>query len=112
VVILDIVIPVIIAGGTVIFPFTAQLIDMINEIYGRRRAYQAIILAFLANVMVSIFIFMDSLIPMIPELKDYEPIWRFFFLQTPRVVLASYTAFIICDTVDATVFGEIKKTII
>jgi uncharacterized PurR-regulated membrane protein YhhQ (DUF165 family) len=31
----------VLTGGAITFPFVAQLIDMINEIYGKRMAYIA-----------------------------------------------------------------------
>ena len=105
----NIIVPMLLSGGTITFPFVAQLIDMINEIYGRRSAYVAILLAFTANVMLSMFILMLSTVSPAPWLADMEEDWRFFFLQTPRIVIASYVAFLVAELVDATMFAEIKK---
>ncbi|MCC6022152.1 MAG: queuosine precursor transporter [Desulfurococcaceae archaeon] len=107
----NILTPLLLSGGTITFPFVAQLIDMINEIYGRRATYNAILLAFIANVMVSMFIFMLSTVPPAPWLVSVDDVWKYFMLQTPRVVIASYTAFIVAEFLDATVFAEIKKRV-
>jgi uncharacterized integral membrane protein (TIGR00697 family) len=103
--------PMLLPGGIITFPFVAQLIDMINEIYGKRLTYNAILLAFLANAMVSMFIFMLSTVPPAPWLIDMDKAWQFFLLQTPRIVIASYTAFIIAELLDATIFAEIKRLV-
>jgi uncharacterized integral membrane protein (TIGR00697 family) len=109
--IFDMPIALMLSGGTITFPYVAQLIDMINEIYGKRMAYYAILLAFGANLMVSMFTFMLSTVPPAPWLIEMEEAWRFFMLQTPRIVLASYTAFIAAEILDATVFAEIKRRV-
>jgi len=105
----NIFITLILPGATLIFPFTAQAIDMINEIYGRRKAYLSILLAFTGNVLASSFVVLISLVPPAPWLENYDPVWKFFFLQTPRIVVASYTAFIVSQITDATVFARIKR---
>jgi uncharacterized integral membrane protein (TIGR00697 family) len=96
-------------GGVITFPFVAQIIDMINEIYGRRSAYVAILLAFTANVLLSMFILMLSTVPPAPWLSELDEAWRFFFLQTPRIIIASYIAFLTAELLDATIFAEIKR---
>ena len=109
--IFNILAPLIVSGGTVVFPFVAQIIDMINEIYGKKMAYNAIFLAFLSNVLVSMFIFMLSTVPPAPWILELDEVWKYFMLQTPRVVVASYTAFLVAELLDATVFAEIKKRV-
>ncbi|MEM1748263.1 MAG: queuosine precursor transporter [Sulfolobales archaeon] len=106
-----ILIPIIVSGGTITYPFVAQLVDMINEIYGRRMTYVAVFLAFVANVMVSMFILMLSTVPAAPWLAGLSDVWNYFMLQTPRIVLASYSAFLAAELLDATVFAEIKKRV-
>jgi uncharacterized PurR-regulated membrane protein YhhQ (DUF165 family) len=88
----NILTPLLLSGGTITFPFVAQLIDMINEIYGRRATYNAILLAFIANVMVSMFIFMLSTVPPAPWLVSVDEAWKYFMLQSPGGVMASYRA--------------------
>ena len=47
-----------------IYPFIAQAIDMINEVYGRRSAHLAIVIAFITQVLLVTFIAMvNSLSP-------------------------------------------------
>jgi uncharacterized integral membrane protein (TIGR00697 family) len=107
----DLIWPVVLSGGTITFPFVAQLIDMINEIYGKRMAYYAILFALVANLMFSMFVAMNSTVPPAPWLAETEGAWRFYLLQTPRIVGASYAAFLVAELLDATVFAEIKKRV-
>ena len=104
-----IVIVMILPGGVITYPFVAQAIDMINEIYGRRTAYVAILLAFTANVILTLFVLMLATVPPVPWLADMDEAWRFFFLQTPRIIIASYIAFLTAELLDATIFSEIKR---
>jgi uncharacterized integral membrane protein (TIGR00697 family) len=104
-----IVIAMILPGGVITYPFVAQAIDMINEIYGRRTAYVAILLALTANVILTLFVLMLATVPPAPWLSDLEEAWRFFFLQTPRIIIASYIAFFTAELLDATIFSEIKR---
>lgn len=107
----NILIPLIVSGGTITYPFVAQLVDMINEIYGRRMTYVAVFLAFTANVLLSMFILMLSTVPPAPWLVGLSDSWNYFMLQTPRIVLASYAAFLVAELLDAYVFAAIKRRV-
>lgn len=49
-----------IATGSLIWPFTAQLADMINEIYGRKKTVYAFLFGYIINLLFVIFILMAS----------------------------------------------------
>lgn len=102
-----------IAGATLLFPFVAQIVDMINEVYGRRATYTAILITLAVNIVASILIWHVALEkPVIEEIglpPVYEDAWRYYLLQTPRVVLASYTAFWVANTIDAKIFADLKR---
>lgn len=104
---------VITAGATLMFPFVAQVVDMINEVYGRKATYMAILITLIANVIGSVMIYHVASEP--PALfamgvsEEYEEAWRFFMLQAPRIVAASYIAFWTANTLDAKVFADLKR---
>ena len=102
---------VITAGATLIFPFIAQIVDMINEIYGRRASYMAIIITLVINVVASVLIYQVSFEkPFLGDLPIlYEEAWQYYMRQAPRIVAASYTAFWIANTLDAKIFADLKK---
>lgn len=110
-------ISVVTAGATLIFPFVAQVVDMINEVYGRRATYIAILITLIVNIVASILVWhvayekpaLDAMGLPPGRAEVYEEAWRFYMLQAPRVVAASYVAFWVANTVDAKIFADLKK---
>jgi len=91
-----------------IYPFVAQAIDMINEAYGRRKAHLAIIIAFITQVLLVIFIaLVNSLSP--APFFPYEEAWQKMFMLGIRITAASWVAFLICQNLDAYVFAWLKQ---
>ena len=94
-----------------IYPFIAQAIDMINEVYGRKSAHMAIIIAFVTQVLLVTFIAMvNSLSP--APFFPYEEAWQRLFGLSIRITGASWAAFLICSNLDAYVFSKLKKRFI
>ena len=91
-----------------IFPFVAQAIDMINEVYGRNKAHLAIIIAFITQVLLVAFILMVKSLAPAPSFF-YEEAWQKIFTQGIRITAASWVAFLICQNLDAYVFAWLKK---
>jgi uncharacterized integral membrane protein (TIGR00697 family) len=91
-----------------IYPFIAQAIDMINEAYGRKKAHLAIVIAFITQVLLVIFItLVNSLSP--APFFPYEEAWQKMFVLGIRITAASWIAFLICQNLDAYVFAWLKK---
>lgn len=96
-----------------VFPFTAQVIDMINEVYGRKATYRSIMITLISSVMVTFLTYhlmelKPALFAMnVPEV--YEDAWRYLLSQVPRVVAVSYFAFFVGNMIDAKVFADLKK---
>ena len=98
-------------ASAVIYPFIAQVIDMINEVYGVTMTHVAIIIAFVTQVMWVLFITMvNSLTPSSYFL--YENAWQGIFSLSIRITVASWIAFLICSNVDAFIFDRLKKKFI
>jgi uncharacterized integral membrane protein (TIGR00697 family) len=91
-----------------IYPFVAQAIDMINEAYGRHKAHLAIIIAFITQVLLVVFIVLvNSLSP--APFFPYEEAWQKMFSLGIRITAASWVAFIVCQNLDAYVFAWLKQ---
>jgi len=91
-----------------IYPFIAQAIDMINEVYGRKRTHLAIFIAFVTQVLLVIFIAMvNSLTP--APFFQFENAWQNIFGLSIRITVASWISFLICSNLDAYVFAGLKK---
>jgi len=91
-----------------IYPFIAQVLDMINEVYGREKSYLAIIIAFLSQVLLVIFILLVNSLKPAPFFF-YEDAWQRIFKLGIRITVASWVSFLICQYIDATIFAFLKK---
>lgn len=91
-----------------IYPFIAQAIDMINEVYGRKKTHLAIGIAFVTQVLLVTFIAMvNSLSP--APFFEFEKAWQGIFSLGIRITIASWIAFLTCQNLDAYVFAWLKK---
>src|SRR4051794_40596231 len=46
----------VIPSGSLLWPFTGQISDMINEVYGKMRAYFAVAVAYVTNLLFLVFV--------------------------------------------------------
>jgi len=91
-----------------IYPFIAQAVDMINEVYGREKTHLAIGIVFVTQVLLVTFIAMiNSLAP--APFFQYEEAWQNLFALSIRITFASWVAFLVCQNLDAWVFAKIKQ---
>lgn len=91
-----------------LYPFVAQAIDMINEVYGRKKAHLAIGIAFTTQVLLVIFILLVKKLIAAPFFP-YEEAWQDIFSLGIRVTVASWVSFLICQNVDAYIFSYLKE---
>lgn len=91
-----------------LYPFLSQAIDMINEVYGEKKAHIAIIIAFLTQVLLITFIVMTNSLAPAPFFA-YEQAWQNIFSQGIRIVFASWISFLVFQNIDAYVFSWMKS---
>ena len=91
-----------------LYPFIAQAIDMINEVYGRKKAHFAIGIAFATQVLLVIFILLIKKLSPAPFFF-HEEAWQEIFSLGIRITIASWVSFLICQNVDAYIFSFLKK---
>ena len=91
-----------------IYPFISQAIDMINEVYGMKRAQTAIIIAFVTQVLLVIFFVMTNTLTPAPFFA-HEEAWQEIFTFGIRLTIASWISFLITQSIDARVFAGLKK---
>lgn len=91
-----------------LYPFIAQAIDMINEVYGREKTHQAIAIAFVTQVLYVMFLLIVSQLKPAPFFQ-YEDAWRSLFALSARITAASWIAFLVCQNLDAYVFAKLKE---
>ncbi len=94
--------------GSLLWPFVAQITDMINEIYGKRKTIFAFGLGYLINLLFVIFVLMaNTTVPVWNN--EMESFWETYFMPSGRVFLASTVSFVICQMLDAYVFSFLKE---
>lgn len=91
-----------------IYPFIAQAIDMINEVYGRKKAQLAIGIALVTQILLVVFIVMTNSLTPAPFF-EFEEAWQTIFSLGIRITLASWVAFLITQNIDAYIFDYLKK---
>jgi uncharacterized integral membrane protein (TIGR00697 family) len=96
--------------GSILWPFTAQISDMINEIYGRSRAYLAMGIAYVVNLLFVTFVYLGASATPLWDLQS-EQFWASFFKPAPRLLLASLATAVVCQSVDILVFARLKRLV-
>ncbi|MHA1166266.1 MAG: queuosine precursor transporter [Candidatus Hodarchaeales archaeon] len=93
--------------GVIVFPFTLQVTDMVNEKFGRKEVYKMIMIAFVSQVMMVFFLFISG----IPELAfgDGDPLAAFAIV--PRITVASWISFLISENFDAWIYDKVRTMI-
>jgi len=103
--------------AVLIFPFTFQITDMINENFGRKKTHRMIFIAFITQILMSIFIWFSIEISSAPfwgfdwdsNPTEAQAFWINFFGSTIRITGASWISFLITENLDAVLFAKLKK---
>ncbi|TFF97874.1 MAG: VUT family protein [Promethearchaeota archaeon] len=96
--------------AVIIFPFTFQLTDMVNESFGRNEVYRMILIAFATQILMTIFIWFSIIItPAGYWGSEAQAFWEVFFASSIRITIASWISFIITETLDALIYSKIRK---
>ncbi|WP_292466004.1 queuosine precursor transporter [Methanolobus sp.] len=91
-----------------LYPFLSQALDMINEVYGEKKAHTAIIIVFVTQVLFVTFIVMTNSLAPAPFFA-YEDAWQGIFAQGIRIIIASWLSFLVFQNLDAYVFAWMKR---
>ena len=95
-------------AAVLLYPFIAQVTDMINEVYGKAMTHAAIAIVFISQLLLVIFFLMvNSLTP--AAVFTHENAWQDIFSMSIRITLASWVAFLVCSTIDAHIFSTLKQ---
>jgi len=94
-------------AAVVIFPLSYIFGDVLTEVYGFRRARQVIWLGFGCNLLAVIAIYLGGLLPPAAFWTGQEA-YRQILGFTPRLLVASFTAYIIGQFVNAIVLARLK----
>ncbi|MFX0124486.1 MAG: queuosine precursor transporter [Candidatus Hodarchaeota archaeon] len=94
-------------AGVLVFPFTMQITDMVNEKFGRRAVYEMIWIAFISQILMIFFLYFAIFLPVAGEASD--PLVAFTIV--PSITLASWISFFISERFDAWIYDQIREWI-
>lgn len=99
---------VVIVTGSLLWPFTSQLSDMINEVYGRRKTLYAMAFAYILNLLFLSFVLMATHTTPIWSAGE-EQFWLQYFAPTGRIFVASSVSFLVCQSIDIFTYSFLKE---
>lgn len=95
-------------AGIVAFPITFLITDIINEVWGKKRAQAVVITGFLANLMMVALYQLGMILP--PAVFwPHQEAFHTILGAVPRIVGASMIAYLISQNWDVWVFAKIKE---
>ena len=94
-------------AAVVIFPVSYILGDVLTEVYGYRAARRVIWLGFLANLIVVAAIALAQILPA-ASFWDGQAAFERILGQTPRILAASFLAYLIGEFANAFVLAKLK----
>lgn len=90
-----------------IFSVTFLLTDIVNEKFGRKETQKMILIAFITQIAVAVFILISISLTPAPFWGDQE-IFAKIIGFAPRIMIASWIAFLISENTDAYIFSWFK----
>ena len=96
-----------VTAGLLVFPISYIINDCIAEVWGYRKARLIIWLGFLMNLMAIIFIQIAIILPS-ALFWDGQKSFETVFSSTPRILLASFIAFLVGSFLNAYVMSKMK----
>ena len=96
------------SAATIVFAITFLLTDIVNEKFGRKETQRMIFIAFISQIAVTFFIWLALSLPSSQFFTDNDAFIRILGFA-PRIILASWIAFLISENTDAYIFAWFKK---
>lgn len=94
-------------AATLVFPITYILGDVLSEVYGFEQTRKIILYGFICNALMVIVFFIAILMPY-PETFKYQHEFSLVLSNTPRILVASLTAYLIGGLSNSYVLNFIK----
>lgn len=103
--------------AVLIFPFTFQITDIVNEFFGRKETHRMIFIAFISQIFMTIFIWFSIELQSAPfwgldwgsSPEEAQQFWSNFFGSTIRITAASWISFLITENLDALIYSKVRK---
>ena len=95
-------------SATLVFAVTFLLTDIVNEKFGRKETHKMIFIAFITQIAVALFILLVIYLEPAPFFMDQDIFVKILGFA-PRIMLASWIAFLISENADAYIFAWFKN---
>lgn len=82
-------------AGTITFPFTYMLGDVLAEVWGYRTARRVILLTFVCNAVLVLFTGLGVLLPYPDYMQYMQDAYATVYTYVPRIVVASLISFLL-----------------
>ena len=96
-------------AGTIIFPITYMLGDVLTEIWGFRTAKRVIWLTLVCQIIFTLFVWIGISLPYPAETENMAAAYQEVFSFVPRIMLASLVAFLCGELINAWTMVKIKE---
>jgi uncharacterized integral membrane protein (TIGR00697 family) len=97
----------VVSVGVIVFPLSYVVADVLTEVWGYAVARRVIWLAFACNALMALAIWIGGEIPAASFWKG-QAAYEEIFGQTPRIVLASFLAYLAGEFTNAFVLAKMK----
>ncbi|MDD4271906.1 MAG: queuosine precursor transporter [Patescibacteria group bacterium] len=97
-------------GGTIIYPLTFTLRDLVHKTWGKHNARQVVIIAACLNGLMFILFWLIGKMPADPAWQLQEA-YEQILLPVGRIIMASIIAQVISELIDTEIFSVIYKKI-
>lgn len=94
-------------AAMIIFGVTFLITDIVNEKFGRYAVHKMILIAFISQIVLALFMYIGTTLDPAPFWKHQEN-WENIFTLIPRIMLASWVTFIITENLDAYLYAKIR----
>ncbi|HXU88483.1 MAG TPA: queuosine precursor transporter [Methylomirabilota bacterium] len=98
---------VVLTAGVVIFPVSYVVGDVLTEVWGYGAARRVIWLGFACNTLMVAALWLGGELPPAPFWKGQDA-YEAIFSQTPRVLAASFVAYLVGEFTNAFVLAKLK----
>lgn len=96
-----------VTAGEIVFPVSYILGDVLTEVYGYRRARQAILVGFACNLLGVAAIAAGGALPSAPFWHD-QAAYDAVFEYTPRLLAGSFVAYFVGELTNSAVMAKLK----
>lgn len=103
--------------AVLIFPFTFQITDIVNEFFGQKATHRMILIAFISQIFMTLFIWFSIQIDPASfwgfswgsDPTESQAFWSIFLGSTIRITAASWISFLVNENLDAILYAKLRK---